>query len=480
MRIVWRDLQQSVPRIERRPAQRSLQRIVQLVQPTAQGSAQRFLPRVAAFALTLAAAQVSADFPNAVDGQPLPSLAPMLERVMPAVVNISTRGEPQSSNPLMNDPFFRRFFDPRALESAPAPQSTGSGVIIDAEDGLVVTNSHVIEGAASVVVTLNDGRERDAALVGTDPDADIALLRIEAAGLVDIAWADSDELRVGDFSVAIGNPFGLGQTVTSGIISALGRSGLGIEDFEDFVQTDASINPGNSGGALVNLRGELVGINTAIVGPSGGNVGIGFAIPSNMAADLVAQLLEFGEVRRGALGISGQALTATLADALKSRVMDGVVVTRVRAGSPAARAGIEIGDIITAMDGRAVSDMRAVRNRIGLKRIGQRLELDVERKGRPLNLSVVIEELQLANPLLEGVKFADRRTRRGRGVVAIESLSRDSVAARAGLRPGDLVIAVGDRRVETIEALEAAASLYGDELLLLVQRGREQRYVRLG
>lgn len=440
----------------------------------------RALSRCAVLALALAAGPATADFPDAVDGQPLPSLAPMLERVMPAVVNISTRGEPRSSNPLMNDPFFRRFFDPRALESAPAPQSTGSGVIIDAREGLVVTNSHVIEGATSVVVTLNDGRERDAALVGTDPDADIALLRIEADGLVDIEWADSDELRVGDFSVAIGNPFGLGQTVTSGIISALGRSGLGIEDFEDFVQTDASINPGNSGGALVNLRGELVGINTAIVGPSGGNVGIGFAIPSNMAADLVAQLLEFGEVRRGALGISAQALTATLANALKSEASNGVVVTRVRAGSPAARAGVEIGDIITAMDGRPVRDMRAVRNRIGLKRIGQPLELDVERKGKPLRLSVIIEELQLANPLLEGVTFAERRTRRGRSVVAIKSLLQDSVAARAGLRPGDLVIAVGDRRVETVDALEAASSLYGDELLLLVQRGREQRYLRLG
>jgi len=261
--------------------------------------------------------QVSAAIPDSINGQPLPSLAPMLERVTPAVVNISTRGPMRRANPLMEDPFFRRFFELPDVDSSTRPQSLGSGVIIDADQGLVITNSHGIENAREILVTLTDGRELVATLVGSDPKADVALVRIEADNLQALTLANTDSLRVGDFCVAIGNPFGLGQTVTSGIVSALGRSGLGIEDFEDFIQTDASINPGNSGGALVNLNGELIGINTAIVGPSGGNVGIGFAIPANMAADITQQLVTYGQVRRGALGISAQPLTAEVRPRIK-------------------------------------------------------------------------------------------------------------------------------------------------------------------
>jgi len=436
-------------------------------------------------ALVLAAAcsgaPRAAALPDAVDGEPLPSLAPMLERVTPTVVNISTRGPALGQSPLMDDPFFRRFFGPRATERVPVPRSAGSGVIVDAEEGLVITNEHVVTGAADIVVTLADGRERAASLVGADPEADIALLRIEPGELVALPWADSDTLRVGDFCVAIGNPFGLGQTVTSGIVSALGRSGLGIEAFEDFIQTDASINPGNSGGALVNLRGELIGINTAILGPAGGNVGIGFAIPANLASDLVAQLLEYGEVRRGALGIAAQPLTPALAEALGTDARAGVVIGRVQPDSPAERAGLRVGDVITRIDGRAVRDMGAVRNRIGLVRVGQRLRLELVRDGDPLELEVTVGELPRGNRLLEGVAFAERRLRDGRPVVVVESAERDSVAWRAGLRTGDLVLAVGERRVASVDELElAAGALGGERLLLLVQRGRERRYVRLG
>jgi len=241
----------------------------------------------------------SGALPAAVDGQAVPSLAPMLERVTPAVVNISTLGRVRQSNGLMDDPFFRRFFDLPDTPSRSQPQSLGSGVIIDAGKGLIVTNDHVIANASEIMVALSDGREAVATVIGTDPRADVALIKIDLDNLVAVDWADSDRLRVGDFCVAIGNPFGLGQTVTSGIVSALDRSGLGIEDLEDFIQTDASINPGNSGGALVDLTGKLIGINTAIVGPSGGNIGIGFAIPANMAVDIIDQLLEYGEVKRG-------------------------------------------------------------------------------------------------------------------------------------------------------------------------------------
>lgn len=247
---------------------------------------------------------VSAALPEQVNDQPLPTLAPMVKQVTPAVVNISTRSQIRlQQNPLFNDPFFRHFFGQQPQQPQNRTQSLGSGVVIDAQKGLVITNHHVIDRADEITVTLRDGRELQATLLGSDPEADVALLEVPAVGLSDLPLANSDSLQVGDFVVAIGNPFGLGQTVTSGIVSAIGRSGLGIEGYEDFIQTDASINPGNSGGALVNLRGELVGMNTAILAPGGGgNVGIGFAIPSNMLQQIVDHLLLHGEVRRGVLG----------------------------------------------------------------------------------------------------------------------------------------------------------------------------------
>ena len=292
-----------------------------------------------------------------VDGQPLPSLAPMLERITPAVVNIATRGKTRRriEFPLPNDPLFRRFFEVPSIERIQETASLGSGVIVDAVRGLILTNDHVIRDAYEIKVTLQDGRELQADIIGRDSDTDVAVIRVQAEDLVAVPLADSTELRVGDFVVAVGNPFGLGQTVTSGIVSALGRSGLGIESIEDFIQTDASINIGNSGGALVNLRGELVGINTAIYGAGNqGSIGIGFAIPANLANDVMEQLLEHGEVQRGRLGAQGQDMTAQLAQAFGIERNTGFIVTRIESGSPADKAGIRVGDVIVGANGRPI------------------------------------------------------------------------------------------------------------------------------
>ncbi|KAB2864648.1 MAG: trypsin-like serine protease, partial [Bauldia sp.] len=275
------------------------------------------------------------------------SLADVLEEITPAVVNIAvTSRAPAETNPLFNDPYFRRFFDLPQMPQQRPRMSAGSGVIVDAQKGYILTNHHVIEGASEIAVTLKDRRRFTAELVGSDKATDIALVRIDASNLTALRLGDSGSLRVGDSVVAIGNPFGLGQTVTSGIVSALGRSGLNVEGYEDFIQTDASINPGNSGGALVTADGRLVGINTAIIAPAGGNVGIGFAVPIDMASAVMKQLIEHGEVRRGRIGVAIQDLTPDLAEALGIRETHGAVVASVESGSPAAEAGIQAGDII--------------------------------------------------------------------------------------------------------------------------------------
>ena len=287
-----------------------------------------------------------AALPAAIEGQPLPSLAPVLEEVTPSVVNVYTQTRVRVRSPLLSDPFFRRFFNIPDRPRERVSQSLGSGVIVDAEQGYVLTNNHVIEGADDIAVTLKDGRSMDATLIGTDPETDLAVIRIPAEGLRELPLADSEHLQVGDFVVAVGNPFGLGQTVTSGIVSALGRAGLRGLEFQNFIQTDASINPGNSGGALINLRGELIGINSAIFTPSGGNVGIGFAIPSSMARYVMSQLVEFGEVRRGTLGLVVQDLSGDLAGAFGVSNGQGVLVAEVLEGSAADEAGLQPGDVI--------------------------------------------------------------------------------------------------------------------------------------
>lgn len=417
-----------------------------------------------------------ARIPGVIDGQPLPSLAPMLELVTPAVVNISTRSVVKRDSSL--EEFYRYFYGtepPAARESK--PQSLGSGVIVDADLGLVVTNFHVIDGADEVIVTLRDGREPVAKILGTDPKADIALLQIESRNLTAARWADSDSLRVGDFCIAIGNPFGLGQTVTSGIVSALRRSGLGIEDFEDFIQTDASINPGNSGGALVNLRGELIGINTAIVGPSGGNVGIGFAIPSNMAQDIIDQLLQYGRVKRGKLGISAHAITPDLVERFNLSRERGVLIVQVEQDSPADAAGLRPGDIITAIDGQRMRTVESVINRLGLVRLGQNITVRVVRDGQEFDVTATVAESKFSDSWLAGSKFAERESARGRKYVVISKLEPQSLMASRGLQRGDIVLSINREAVETLADIESHGN--ADEVLLFVQRGQETDYIKV-
>jgi serine protease Do/serine protease DegQ len=328
---------------------------------------------------------------TAVGTEEVQSLAPILKEVVPGVVNIAVRGTiPVKDNPLYSDPFFRRFFELPERPPEREFQSAGSGVIVDAERGYVLTNNHVIARADEITVGLKDGRRLKAKLLGADPEADVALLKVPAEDLVAVPLGNSEALEVGDFVVAIGNPFGLGQTVTSGIVSALGRSGLGIEGYEDFIQTDAAINPGNSGGALIDLRGRLVGINTAIVGPSGGNIGIGFAIPVNMARKIMEQLATYGTVSRGQLGVVVQDLTPELAEAFGLDISRGAVISEVVPDSSAHKAGLERGDVIIAVNGAPIRSAAHLRNRIGLLRLGESVELEVIRKGKNRTLTAKI------------------------------------------------------------------------------------------
>lgn len=419
--------------------------------------------------------------PASVDGEPLPSLAPMLEKTTPAVVNISTRGSVRAANPLFEDPFFRHFFDMPQRSQRRQTQSLGSGVIVDAEQGLVVTNHHVIENAEEIHVTLTDGREFDATLVGKDPEADIAVVRISAKNLLALPWADSDALRVGDFVVAIGNPFGLGQTVTSGIVSALGRSGLGIEEIEDFIQTDASINPGNSGGALVNLRGELIGINTAIVGPSGGNVGIGFAIPSNLAQDLMQQLVSEGEVRRGKFGVSLQELTEDLQQVFGTS--RGVVISGVESESSAELAGLRRGDVLTEIGGRRVQSVNEVKNAIGLLKVGEKVEVRFIRDQQPFSTDVYVGESTKTfvsgdelGTHLSGATF-ENFSANNRPVVVVTNVRSGSRMDNYGLRRGDIVLSVNNVQIETVEEMIDAVSLRSGKSVITIRRNNRSQTV---
>lgn len=421
----------------------------------------------------------------------IPTLAPLLEKITPAVVNISVATMvPQRHNPLFRDPFFRRFFDMPDDAPARPQQSAGSGVIVDAARGFVLSNHHVVARADSVMVTLKDNRRFEAEVLGSDPGTDIALLRIEADGLAALPIGDSDALEVGDFVIAIGNPFGLGQTVTSGIVSALGRSGINVEGYEDFIQTDASINPGNSGGALVNLHGELVGINTAIIGPAGGNVGIGFAVPVNIATAVTHQLAEHGEMQRGKIGVMIQDLTPDLAEALSLDIERGAIVSRVESRSPAEAAGLQAGDVIVAVNGTKVESSRDLRNSIGLVRVGEEIELDVEREQRRIQLNVRVGGADvgarlggavdvpsaLQGAMLRELEQGDPAYGRIEGVIAAE-VERGSQAARNGIRPGDVIVAVNRRRVRNTKELEGAFEQAGQVLALNIVRGNGQLYI---
>ena len=430
--------------------------------------------------------------PAAIDGQPMPSLAPMLERVTPAVVNISTKTRVAVSNPYFNDPVFRQFFGLPDTPQERTEQSLGSGVIVDAAKGYVLTNNHVVGGADDITVTLQDGRTFKAKLIGTDPDTDVAVVQIPAQNLQALPLADSSKLRVGDYVVAVGNPFGLGQTVTAGIVSALGRSGLGGSSsggtgYQNFIQTDASINPGNSGGALVNLRGELVGINTMIFSPSGGNVGIGFAIPSELTSEVMGQLLAHGKVQRGSLGVQTQAITPRIAQLLKLKDSSGVVVTGVSTGSAAEDAGLQPGDVLTTLNGKPLHNEQELRNAEGLLPLGSTVQLGVLRDGQTRLVSASLRQIKLdsiegsqLDARLSGVRFSDLSDeQRAQGLfgVMIGTVQPGSRAARAGLSAGDLLIGIGNQRLTGLRMLRGLAHVHLRQLVLVVADGDGSHYV---
>ena len=418
------------------------------------------------------------------DDAPMPSLAPMVRRVSPTVVNVATRGsitENSPANPLLADPAFNRFFDVPQARGGHSPQfqSAGSGVILDARKGYILTNAHIIENASEITVTLADGRDLKAEVAGIDEPTDIAVLKVRPVKLTQITLGDSAKLEVGDFVVAIGNPFGLRNSVTSGIVSGLGRSSLDQDGFEDFIQTDAAINPGNSGGALVNLRGELVGLATAILARSGGNIGIGFAIPVNMVRSITDQLVQFGSVKRGLLGVDTYPVSPDIAQALGLSGAEGALVTQVLLGSPAEAAGIHSGDVIVSLNHAAVRVPADVRNAVGLLRVGDTVEVELLRDGRPRHVQALISPAPEAaaatpvqpreiNPAFEGALLAE--TPGGAGV-AIRNVDSGTPAAAAGIRSDDIIVAVNQGRVANLQQLrERSAGLA--TLVIEVQRGK--------
>ncbi len=431
----------------------------------------------------------AASLPTQVPGQgALPSLAPMLEKVLPAVVSVQVEG---TASPTLNMPEeLKKYFGDNAPQEQAQPfEGLGSGVIIDAAKGYVLTNNHVINQAQKISVQLNDGREFDAKLVGSDEQSDIALLQlIKPDHLTQIAIADSDKLRVGDFAVAVavGNPFGLGQTATSGIISALGRSGLNLEGLENFIQTDASINRGNSGGALLNLNGELIGINTAILAPGGGSIGIGFAIPSNMAKTLADQLIQFGEIKRGLLGIKGMEMSADIAKAMNLNVQRGAFVSEVLPNSGSAKAGIKSGDVIVSLNGKPLNSFAELRSRIATTEPGTKVKLGLLRDGKPVDVEVTLDKstsstasAELIIPALQGASFSDGQMKDGTKGVVIDNVDKGSAAAQVGLHKDDIIIGLNRQRIHSIAELRKALEGKPPVIALNVIRGNESIYLLL-
>jgi Do/DeqQ family serine protease len=423
------------------------------------------------------------------DAAPMPSLAPMVKRISPAVVNIATRGtikeEPGQRNPLLDDPFFRRFFDvpPDSKPRERQFQSAGSGVIVDAKNGYIITNHHVVENASEITITLLDNRTFAAKVIGSDEGADIAVLQAKQPNLIAMALGDSTRLEVGDYVVAIGNPFGLQHTVTAGIVSALSRTGINPEGYEDFIQTDASINPGNSGGALVNLRGELVGINSAILSRTGGNIGIGFAIPVNMVKGVMDQLIKYGQVKRGVLGVNIYNVTPDIAKEFGLTESSGALVAGVAQGSAADRAGVKTGDIITSINGTPMRDAGELRNTIGMLRIGDKVEIGLLRDGKPRKVTALIaerSEIEAANAVdihkgLDGAELGDAPDSGG---VLVKAVQEGSPAAQNGLRANDLIVGVGRTPVANIKGFKAAAK-NANVLVLNVRRGATAQLIQI-
>lgn len=444
---------------------------------------------------------------SAATAQQMPSLAPMLDKVMPSVVSINVEGSTTVNTPRMprnfqqffgdNSPFCQ---DGSPFQSSPFCQgggagddsqgggqqqkfmALGSGVIIDAAKGYVVTNNHVVENATTIKVQLSDGRKFDAKVVGKDPRSDIALIQIQdPKNLTAIKIADSDALRVGDYTVAIGNPFGLGETVTSGIVSALGRSGLNAENYENFIQTDAAINRGNSGGALVNLNGELIGINTAILAPDGGNIGIGFAIPSNMVKNLTAQMVQYGQVKRGELGILGTELNSELAKAMKVDAQRGAFVSQVMPNSSAAKAGIKAGDVITSLNGKAISSFAALRAEVGSMPVGSKISLGLLRDGKPVNVSLELQQSSQnqvdSSSIFSGIEGAEMSNKGNDKGVVVNNVKTNSPAARIGLKKGDVIMGANQQPVKNIAELRKILDSKPSVLALNIQRGDASLYL---
>lgn len=459
-------------------------------------------------ALSPVAATAAETASSAATAQQMPSLAPMLEKVMPSVVSINVEGSTTVNTPRMprnfqqffgdNSPFCQ---DGSPFQSSPFCQgggagddsqggggqqqkfmALGSGVIIDAAKGYVVTNNHVVDNASTIKVQLSDGRKFDAKVVGKDPRSDIALIQIQdPKNLTAIKLADSDALRVGDYTVAIGNPFGLGETVTSGIVSALGRSGLNAENYENFIQTDAAINRGNSGGALVNLNGELIGINTAILAPDGGNIGIGFAIPSNMVKNLTAQMVQYGQVKRGELGILGTELNSELAKAMKVDAQRGAFVSQVMPNSSAAKAGIKAGDVITSLNGKPISSFAALRAEVGSMPIGSKVTLGLLRDGKPVDVSLELQQSSQnqvdSSTIFSGIEGAEMSNKGEDKGVVVNNVKANSPAARIGLKKGDVIMGANQQPVKNIAELRKILDSKPSVLALNIQRGDSSIYL---
>ena len=455
--------------------------------------------------LSASAAETASSSASA--AQPMPSLAPMLEKVMPSVVSINVEGSTTVNTPRMGRNF-QQFFgdnspfcqDGSPFQSSPfcqggagpdggnQPQqqqkfmALGSGVVIDAAKGYVVTNNHVVDNANSIKVQLSDGRKFDAKVVGKDPRSDIALIQIQdPKNLTAIKLADSDALRVGDYTVAIGNPFGLGETVTSGIVSALGRSGLNVENYENFIQTDAAINRGNSGGALVNLNGELIGINTAILAPDGGNIGIGFAIPSNMVKNLTDQMVKFGQVKRGELGIMGTELNSELAKAMKVDAQRGAFVSQVMPNSSAAKAGIKAGDVITSLNGKAISSFAALRAQVGTMPVGSKISLGLLRDGKPVTVDLELQQSSQtqvdSSSIFSGIEGAEMSNKGQDKGVVVNTVKAGSPAAQIGLKKGDIIVGANQQAVKNIAELRKILDSKPSVLALNIQRGDSSIYL---
>jgi Do/DeqQ family serine protease len=444
------------------------------------------LSLIAAACLTVAGVSGFAATPSpAQEAAPMPSLAPMVKRVSPSVVSIGTRGtikEQAQRNPLFDDPFFRRFFQDAPSDSRPRERpfrSAGSGVIVDAKNGYIITNHHVVENASEITITMADDRTFSAKVVGSDEGADVAVLQAKQPNLVAMTLGDSSKVEVGDYVVAIGNPFGLQHTVTAGIVSALGRTGINPEGggYEDFIQTDASINPGNSGGALVNLRGELVGINSAILSGSGGNIGIGFAIPVNMVKGVMDQLIKYGEVKRGVLGVQLYSVTPDIAKEFGLTESAGALVQSVAQGSSAEHAGIKTGDIIVSLNGTNMRNSAELRNAIGMLHVGDKVDIGLLRDGKPRKVTATIAERGEtesagAADINRGLDGAELTEAPDGGGVIVKSLQDGSNAAAAGLHANDVIVGVGRTPVTNLKSFRDAAK-GATVLLLKVRRGSD-------